>query len=436
MFSTSRVNLKQIQDAACAELSKLLDHHIDGNKLIVMDEFIMGPLNLVTNTQYFSERNIKLMKLGSDLKLLPAREFPNVIFLVRPQVHVMELIYQLFKHSENDTKGRIYHLFFVPRRSCVCMKYLENKGVYGKFSMNEELPWNFYVLDTDVLSMELPNAFKDLTVNGDPTVLYQAALGLISIQKHFGCIPKIYGKGNYAQRIWEFAKQLGREEKVLVSSGGEKGFIDQLIILDRSTDVLSALATQLTYQGLIDDFYGIKQNQVKLPAVVFSRSSSSNDTNSSSDYSPTLVASEEMRSIILNSSDKLYLQLRDKNFNEVGRILTRNAKEISQQMNPSDKDKMHVMKQLVDNLQSLLAQKQSVGMHTTIAEQIRAQLDDYAFSEHLEAEQDFMVCKDNDRPSPYIEDLIAQKEDLKNVLRLMCIQCVASSGFKDKVCLD
>lgn len=41
--------------------------------------------------------------------------------------------------------------------------------------------------------------------------------------------------------------------------------IDQLILIDRSVDLITPLATQLTYDGLIDQFFTI--NNCKLPSV-------------------------------------------------------------------------------------------------------------------------------------------------------------------------
>lgn len=54
---------------------------------------------------------------------------------------------------------------------------------------------------------------------------------------------------------------MGKEE--LPPNAIGKGAIDQLIILDRSIDVMSALATQLTYEGLI----GIAKKPVCLERV-------------------------------------------------------------------------------------------------------------------------------------------------------------------------
>jgi len=37
--------------------------------------------------------------------------------------------------------------------------------------------------------------------------------------------------------------------------------IDAIILLDRSVDLLTPLSTQLTYEGLIDEIYGIKHSE-------------------------------------------------------------------------------------------------------------------------------------------------------------------------------
>lgn len=91
--------------------------------------------------------------------------------------------------------------------------------------------------------------FSDLHIEDDPTSIFLSAKALTSLQQLYGRIPKIYGKGNDAKKLWDLLKTMGKEE--LSTSTVGKGAIDQLIILDRSIDVMSVLATQLTYEGLI-----------------------------------------------------------------------------------------------------------------------------------------------------------------------------------------
>lgn len=90
---------------------------------------------------------------------------------------------------------------------------------------------------------------SELHIESDPTSLFQSAKALLAIQQTYGRIPKIYGKGNDARKMWDLLKTMGKDE--LTGSSVGKGAIDQLIILDRSIDLMSVLATQLTYEGLI-----------------------------------------------------------------------------------------------------------------------------------------------------------------------------------------
>ena len=44
--------------------------------------------------------------------------------------------------------------------------------------------------------------------------------------------------------------------------------IDSLIIIDRSVDLITPLCTQLTYEGLIDEVFGIRTSHVKVDSSI------------------------------------------------------------------------------------------------------------------------------------------------------------------------
>lgn len=77
------------------------------------------------------------------------------IFITRYLDHI--------KQHKVEGKRIDYHVFFVPRRSVVCERVLEEEGVYGDVQISE-YHLDLIPLDTDVLSFELPNSFKDIYV--------------------------------------------------------------------------------------------------------------------------------------------------------------------------------------------------------------------------------------------------------------------------------
>lgn len=206
----------------------------------------------------------------------------------------------------------------------------------------------------------------------------------------------------------------------------DKGAIDQVILLDRSIDLMSVLTTQLTYEGLIDEIFGINQSTAHFPPEPF--------VSNTDDKFQAGMSSADKKSIVLNSSEDLYIELRDKNFGAIGQILSRHAKSVGSQLDERHGNKsVQEMKIFVERLPALLAYKQSVATHTTIAEMVKDTTDSSDFRDELACEQEFLLCADLDKASTFIEDLIAKAAPLRTVIRLICMQCIAGSGFKPKV---
>lgn len=109
--------------------------------------------------------------------------------------------------------------------------------------------------------------------------------------------------------------------------------IDHLLLLDRGVDLLTPLATQLTYEGLIDEIFGISNTTAQFPPERFARS----------DDGPTDISAEK-KQIILNSGEELFAEIRDKNFNAVGPALSRKAKLISSQFEERHEEKKQCKK--------------------------------------------------------------------------------------------
>ncbi|XP_055319720.1 vacuolar protein sorting-associated protein 33A [Sitodiplosis mosellana] len=417
-----RVNISLFQEAASKELLEILEK-CEGTKAIVWDDSLSGPVGLVTKYAFLKERNVtKMLPLRPGA--LPDVDVRNIIFITRPNLKLMNCIAENV-HSIDKRRGgsnKELFLYFLPRVSTLCETQLKNKGVYGSFIHVGEFKCDFFPVDNDLLSMELKDSFRDLHIEDDPTSIFLSAKALTSLQKLYGRIPKVYGKGNDAKKLWDLLKTMGKEE--LSSSTMGKGAIDQLIILDRSVDVMSVLTTQLTYEGLIDEVYGISQSTAHFPSDRFLSSDESNLQTSTSDK----------KTIILNSGEELYTELRDKNFNAIGQILSRRANEISKQLDERHNDKsVQDIKRFVERLPNMMAYKKSLATHTTIAEMLKEVTSSDQFLDELECEQEFLICLDVDKVNPFIEDMIANQAPFRTVIRLICMQSIAGSGLKQKV---
>ncbi|XP_069352831.1 vacuolar protein sorting-associated protein 33A isoform X2 [Eulemur rufifrons] len=253
-LSYGRVNLNVLREAVRRELREFLDK-CAGSKAIVWDEYLTGPFGLIAQYSLLKEHEVEKMFTLKGNRL-PAADVKNIIFFVRPRLELMDIIAENVLSEDRRGPARDFHILFVPRRSLLCEQRLKDLGVLGSFIHREEYSLDLIPFDGDLLSMESESAFKECYLEGDQTSLYHAAKGLMTLQALYGTIPQIFGKGECARQVANMMIRMKRE-----FTGSQNSIFpvfDNLLLLDRNVDLLTPLATQLTYEGLIDEIYGIQ----------------------------------------------------------------------------------------------------------------------------------------------------------------------------------
>ena len=423
------VHFGSLRDLAKRELTECLDKYT-GKKIIVWDEELAGPLDLIAKYQFFKDRQVvKSFPLKSGRLPYSGGQVENIVFVTRPEVANMDKISDNVKGEEIAASGSgnevNFHILFIPNCSLLCEMRLKDRGVYGSFTYINELKLYWYPLDTDVVSMEKKSVFRDYHLNKDPTCLHTVAQGMMALQAVFGFIPHIYGKGRSAKQLCEYMMNLRREMQAAELELSVPPQFDTLIILDRQVDLISPLVTQLTYEGLIDEFFEISNTCVKLPKDKFQPQTQ--DQADSSNMSAT-------KSIVLNSNEEIYADLRDKNFNAVGPTLSKKAKAISAQFDERHGARtVRDLKLFVDKMPQMQVVRQSVATHTSIGELIRERTDCTQFLEFLQTEQELVNNQNVHRHIDFIEDAACQEVELLRLYRVMCLQSIIGSGLKPKV---
>ncbi|XP_016307390.1 vacuolar protein sorting-associated protein 33A [Sinocyclocheilus anshuiensis] len=415
-----RVNLNILREAARKDLREFLDK-CSGSKAIVWDEYLTGPFGLIAQYSLLKEHEVEKMFTLKGGRI-PSAAVKNIVFFVRPRLELMDIIAENVA-SEDKLQPREFHILFVPRRSLLCEQRLKEKGVLNSFTNIDEYILDLIPYDGDLLSMESESSFRECYLENDQTSLYNAAKGLMTLQALYGTIPQIFGKGECARHVANMMLRMKRE-----FAGSHTQILpvfDTLLLLDRNVDLLTPLATQLTYEGLIDEIFGITNGYVKLPPEKFAQKKQGEGGKDL----PT-----EPKKLQLNSAEELYAEIRDKNFNAVGVALSKKAKIISAAFEERHNAKtVGEIKQFVSQLPHMQAARGSLANHTSIAELIKDITTSEDFFDSLTVEQEFMTGVDTDKASTYIEDCIAQKDPLIKILRLVCMQSVCNNGLKQKV---
>eukprot|EP00117_Sycon_ciliatum_P010697 scpid60404/ scgid12493/ Vacuolar protein sorting-associated protein 33A len=421
-LSNGRVDIGLLRQSLRAEFVECLTR-CDGSKAIVWDDQLTSPFTLVTEYALLKAHGVDKMyplRRGA----LPSCEMQHIIFLTRPHLPNMEMIADNIRAAAKD-RLKEFSVFFIPRKTMLCERRLEELGVYGNLTNIDEYNLDILPVDSDLLSLEQPLSFRECYLEQDYTSLFYVARSLMTLQALYGTIPNLIGKGVCSRQVIDMILRMRRESTSLKSSVMPQ--IDNLILVDRSTDLLTPMLSQLTYEGLIDEIFGIQNCSVKLPPEKF-LSSEQEEKNKASGVVPG------PKVLVLNSGDEMFGELRDLNYQAVGPLLSRRAKRVTSQMDERHEAKtVRQLKQFVNRLPHLQSMRQAVSTHTSIAELIKEQVFSDDFMNTLRAEQELIGGVDTDKVHPLIETLIAKKAPIVKVLRLLCIHCISNNGFKAKL---
>ncbi|KAL0480344.1 vacuolar protein sorting protein VPS33 [Acrasis kona] len=378
-----------------------------GDKILVLDDQLVGPLGLVAPSTFLKENGVKkIFKLtdkpfDTDLK--------NVIYIVRPRMHLMKWIGNQVSHFKKA--GKNISVFLVPRKTLICERILEEIGIVGDIKVGE-FALDLIPMDDDILSMEIPSSFKECNLDGDLSSLYYVARSIMKLQSFYGLIPHIKVKGENARNVYDMVLRMRKQVGSEVFNAAPE--INTLILIDRKVDLITPMVTQHTYEGLIDELFGIKHNifQPQFQCV------------------PDVPPSSNPK-VLLNSNDNIYSRIRDLNQQLVGRSLNKSALEIDKKTQAKkDLKTVQQIKEFTEKLPMLQEDKKNLEIHIKIAEHINHLIGKSSFRKYVQAQLEALGGDDERTVTSYIEEMIDKQEPLIKVLRLLCLQSVTQNGLK------
>lgn len=430
-LASDKVNLLELKEWLRREFLSFFED-CSGKKTIIWDNQLTQPLGLIADYKVLKERGVEKMMDLRQVKPLRNRDVQDtahIFFIVKPKLELMSLIAQNIHSLESDmeTGSKEFHIIFVPRKSHLCEKKLKELGVYGSFKDNlKEYFLDLIPLDYDLLSMENPEIFADSFLYNDCTYLFHIAKSIMTFQTLYGIIPNVYGKGKcakmVAEQVFRMRQELGPNEEPQMTPK-----VDNLIIIDRNVDFLTPLMTQLTYEGLIDENFGIKYTQLEIPQDRIKKTTAEGVN----------VVEMKKSIVILNSADSLFSEIRDRNFHGINQVLSRTAKELQQANEQKNKlNSVSEIRMFVEKtLKTYQAKKLSLENHMTIAEIIKEITVQDEFFEKLQCQNDLVSGQSGDKPNGHVLNAIGRGEDIymvKDFIKLNTFGDLIVFAFNDK----
>ncbi|KAF2347520.1 Sec1-like protein [Trinorchestia longiramus] len=419
------VDVWMLKELGCRSLVCCLEE-LPGKKDFVIDASLMKFLDRLSQAATLRQHDVdKIYKLE---QVPPSGQCSQRMYMIRPTPDAVKLIAEHINHRQQEVKQEQLQLqnqsqsSVIPlsRVLVVCVPsityavecQLEEEGLSngGIVSFHPFCP-GFVPLDDDLLTLEMPNFFRDAFVDGDMSSCAGIGQSLHVLCSVYGSPQRVLSHGRAAHSVITAFHRLRSDRDHTKSSSNMKCEIGHLFVLDRDADLVTTLLTQLTYEGSIDEHYGIQAGVVELPHNV------TPDGNKSG---PSKV--------LLNSKDSVFASVRHKHFAGVPSMLVKRAKEIQLKKEDSKNMTPGQMRDFVaGDLKLLQAQQNSISLHLSVCEAItKATKRD--FDVQLTTEHGLVTgATPASEAKAYFEDCCARQLPLASCLRLLCLLSLTQS---------
>ena len=408
-LANGSINLLALRDYYRQQLCTLLDAQ-PAKKALVLDKTLSGPLGLVAEVELLRQHGVEQI-----YHLLPGElstPVQHIIYLVRPCITLMKYIADHILSHKHDNIKRTYTIYFVSRKTMLCEKQLIDSGVRGDVTLGE-LYMELIPFEDDVLSMEINTVFKECFLDGDISNLFCIARSIMKLQSIFGLIPVVKGKGHNSLRVFHLLQRLRRESGPTMY-GPPVPEIAELILIDRNVDMVTTMMTQLTYEGLIDELFGIKNSYIDVSAELVG------------------AKTEGPKKLLLNNNDALLKETRDLNFRVLGPLLHKKAEFIkdtySERHSATTVNEMHSFMQ---KFKTAHAEHSLLQTHINLAEKISNTTKSKVFDRRLDIEKQMCEGVEVEACEEYVDACIAKQEPIISVYRLLCLMSL-TIGIKPK----
>ena len=326
-------------------------------KQLIIDNSILPNINFFTTTdkleKIFVYKNINIL---NDSPLVSNCQI--IIYIIQPKKNCLELIenqiknymlkikekkeQNLQKSNKNDTPKinisslndnlndyKEFHLIFIPKINNECDNYISKSYYFEVNTYIHNLGIDIYPFDYDLMSLELNDCIKDLYIDKNYNCLGTLCKSILKFETVFGKIDNKYYKGDNAFKLHNLVKK--EEENYFFEN--DTNFICS-IFFDRNIDFITPLCTVNTYEGLLNEYFGINFNSMKIETKLLLKKDK-----------------KEFTKIDLSNRNKLYSMIKDYNIIRLKLFLHRRIRYYNNLIKES-KEETESSK-LLDNLKKI-----------------------------------------------------------------------------------
>ncbi|XP_014915744.1 vacuolar protein sorting-associated protein 33B [Poecilia latipinna] len=398
-------DLSLLKRLARDQLIYLLEQ-LPGKKDLFIESDLMSPLDRIANVSTLKQHEVDKLYKVEHKPIVSISD--QICFLIRPRIQTVKWICDVVNADKAAGKFRRYKIIFTPQKFYVCEAVLEEQGVFGDVTIDE---WAFYLLplDEDIISLELPEFFRDNFLAGDQRWVRTAASALHLLHSLFGPFSKVYGIGRCSKMTYES----WREQVEQGEQKARHAEIGNVFLIDRDVDFITPLCSQVVYEGLVDDIFRIKCGCVE--------------------FGPEVTSSDKSLKVMLNSQDKVFNEIRNEHFSNVFGFLSQKARNLQTAYDKRRGMDIQQMKTFVsEELKGLKQEHRLLSLHISASESIMKKKTKQDFQELLKTEHCLLEGFEIRECISFIEEHINRQVSMIESLRLLCLLSVTENGLLPK----
>ncbi|XP_028411218.1 vacuolar protein sorting-associated protein 45-like [Dendronephthya gigantea] len=365
-------------------ITKMVEDSGSGMKVLLLDKETTGIVSMVYSQSEILQKEVYLFE-RIDVPTRETMKHLKAITFLRP---TKENIEHLIKELKSPKYGN-YYIYFSNTVKQADIKGMAEADCDETVKELQEYYADYFAVSPHVVSLNLPFCARAGGSAWDVKALDRTTDGLCAMLLSLRKSPLIryHGFSDMARRLAGNIR-LAIDKNATIFDFRRQDIPPLLLILDRCDDPVTPLLNQWTYQAMVHELLGIKNNRIDLSNV------------------PGI--SKDLQEVVLSSEhDEFYQKNKYLNFGEIAQ----NSKELMEEFQKTVKsnqklDSIADMKAFVENYPQFRKMSGTVTKHVTVISELSRLVNEHCLLDVSELEQDLTVQSDHNTALQRVRHLI------------------------------
>ncbi|CAG7702924.1 unnamed protein product [Allacma fusca] len=383
-----------------------------GKKYLVIDSKLTTTLDLIANFQFLKDHGVeKVLYLEKSGPPTPSESVATCLYFIRSDLILAKLVCDHIQQNISRGVNMQYAVVVIPRLLHVIPALFEREGVHGHVTF-AQYSYELLPLDEHILTLQYEDMAANLWLHQDTSGLASVAKAIFNARGIYGDFHHLIAMGSFSNTVVRMMTEYERiYSHSLLEHNRRDSDLPTVLIIDRSMDFVSPLMSSLSYEGMLDEVFGIKGKTIT--------------------FGPEVTGKETTTQLMATSSDLIFEKIRNLHFSRVIRYLQNQAKDLKVWKDRSSGLSVQEMRNFVENeLNQMKMLQRSLSLHLDAVGVIINQKST-ELRKQVDLEGKILENAFHTETKNFLEDAMAKGYDQQSIMKLLCLIALTQDGVRD-----